>query len=273
MNQDLLPFDLLASGFAHCRSVVATHGGLAASLLLAGLLGSLTHCVGMCGPFVLAQTVERLNRLPAAQMREFHRLAGGALVPYHLGRATTYALLGAGAAALAEGAIEFAGLRWISGALLGSAALFFLVYAGRELRGLILPPKASAKAPAERPHLDGPLRGEPRHWWSRTKSRLIRPLFDRPVGWRGYVLGVALGFLPCGLLWGALAAAAASGDALTGAFCMLAFALGTVPSLVAVGLAGHVAGHRFRVAALRLAPLLMLVNAATLSYLAWRTIA
>ena len=108
----------------------------------------------------------------------------------------------------------------------------------------------------------------------RTPSlELVRPLFARPEGWRGYILGVALGFLPCGLLYGALAAAAASGRPLAGALAMLAFSLGTVPSLLAVGVAGHVASQRFRSAALHLMPALMLVNAAVLSYLAWRTIA
>ncbi len=77
-------------------------------------------------------------------------------------------------------------------------------------------------------------------------GRWARPLFARPVGFRGYALGLMLGFLPCGLLYGALAAAAASGDPLTGAFAMIAFALGTVPALLAVGLAGHVAGQRWQ---------------------------
>ena len=43
-----------------------------------------------------------------------------------------------------------------------------------------------------------------------------------PSGWRHYALGVALGFLPCGLLYGALAAAAAAGAAVSGAFAMIA---------------------------------------------------
>jgi sulfite exporter TauE/SafE len=101
----------------------------------------------------------------------------------------------------------------------------------------------------------------------------VRPLFARPIGWRGYALGLALGFLPCGLLYGALAAAAAAGDALAGGFGMLAFAVGTVPALLAVGLAGHVAGDRFRGTAVRVMPVVMLLNAAALSYFAWRTVA
>jgi sulfite exporter TauE/SafE len=54
---------------------------------------------------------------------------------------------------------------------------------------------------------------------------------------------------------------------------MAAFALGTVPALVATGLAGHVAGAHWRSATARAVPMLMLLNAAALVYLAWRTVA
>ena len=245
---------LLAHSLAACRATIETHGSLLASLFLAGLVGSATHCAGMCGPFVLAQTVARLEAVPAAGMREFHRLAGAALAPYHLGRATTYAGLGGLAAALTGGLVDATAWRWLSAALLGLAALFFLAYAARGL-GLAVPGVAG---------LDGG------GWWSRWIGPWAKPLFARPLGWRGYALGVVLGFLPCGLLYGAFAAAAASGEALSGALAMLAFSLGTVPALIAVGVAGHVAGSRFRGTARALAPVLMLINAAALSYLAWR---
>ncbi len=259
MDSDPLLLTLLGTGIAHCRAVAVGHAGLLASLFVAGLLGSATHCAGMCGPFVLAQAVARLEAMPAARMSEMRRLAGAALLPYHLGRATTYAALGAAAAALAAGTIATTGLRWLSPALLALAALFFLGYALAHLGWLRLRrPRSSAGGEAA---------------WSRSVGRIARPLFANPVGWRGYLLGVALGFLPCGLLYGALAAAAASGQPLAGAFAMLAFTVGTVPVLLAVAVAGHVAGQRFRAVALQLAPALMLVNAATLSYLAWRTIA
>lgn len=261
METDPLLLQLLGTGIAHCRAAVGEHQGLLASLLMAGLLGSITHCVGMCGPFVLAQTVSRLEDRPAANMQEWHRLAGAALVPYHLGRATTYIALGAAAAALAAGMIHVTGLRWLSAALLVLAASFFLGYALRQL-GRRWAIRLSPRIPGDT--------GD--SGWSHRIRRLVRPLFARPVGWRGYVLGVALGFLPCGLLYGALAAAAASGRPLAGALAMLAFTLGTVPSLVVVAFAGHVAGRQFRGAAVRLMPALMLINAVALSYLAWRTI-
>jgi hypothetical protein len=255
MSGDPILLSLLEGGLAHCRAVVAGDGDLLASLFLAGLIGSLAHCAGMCGPFVLAQTVARLDAIPAAEMREFHRLSGGALVPYHLGRATTYAGLGAAGAAFAGGLISATGLSWLSAALLAAAAVLFAGY-GLQRLGLRLPwPDARTESTA-----------------AQWLGRLAKPLFARPVGWRGYLLGVVLGFLPCGLLYGAVAAAAASGSALTGALAMVAFVLGTVPALVAIGIAGQAVGRQWRSTVVRAMPVLMLLNAAALSYFAWRTI-
>jgi len=63
-------------------------------------------------------------------------------------------------------------------------------------------------------------------------SRHLRPA-DRT--WKLFLLGMVWGWLPCGLVYGALAVAAASGGGARGAVFMLAFGLGTVPALVATG--------------------------------------
>ena len=118
MESDSLLFTLMESGLAHCKVTVEESGGLLASLFLAGLVGSASHCVGMCGPFVLSQTVARLEAVPAADMREWRRLTGAALVPYHLGRATTYGLLGVAAAYVASGVVDITGLGHLSAALM-----------------------------------------------------------------------------------------------------------------------------------------------------------
>ncbi|MGB0670196.1 MAG: sulfite exporter TauE/SafE family protein [Rhodospirillales bacterium] len=255
MDQETFLITALAQGLAHCTVTVTDNGGLIGSLFVAGLVGSASHCIGMCGPFVLTQCLARLEAKPASEMREFDRLAGAALVPYHLGRMTTYALLGALAGAFAGLLIQAPELKWVSAGLLLAAAAFFLGYALKRMGRLKA--RASAK--------EGPV--------SRLLGRIAGPLFARPLGWRGYGLGIVLGFLPCGLLWGALAAAAASGEALAGAFAMMAFTLGTVPALGLVALAGHLAGARWKDLFGRLAPPLLMLNAGVLSYLAWRTLA
>ena len=86
-------------------------------------------------------------------------------------------------------------------------------------------------------------------------------------------MGVALGFLPCGLLYAALASSAASGSAILGGLGMLAFGLGTVPALVVVGLSGHLLARRWRSGMTLGAPAVMLVNATVLLVLAIRGLA
>ncbi len=103
-------------------------------------------------------------------------------------------------------------------------------------------------------------------------ARRLRPGFALPLSRRvrGYPLGVALGFLPCGILYAALAAAAATGSPLFGALAMACFGLGTVPALVAVGVFGAAAGHRFRRGLATLTPAVLLFNAGLLTVLGVR---
>ena len=93
-----------------------------------------------------------------------------------------------------------------------------------------------------------------------------------PRGWRGYALGVALGFLPCGLLYGALAAAAGAGGPARGALAMAAFTLGTAPALIGVGWVGAFFARRFLPALRAIAAPVMVLNAAVLLVLAWRAL-
>ncbi|MBC7953506.1 MAG: sulfite exporter TauE/SafE family protein [Rhodospirillaceae bacterium] len=242
----------LSAGLSVCRVTVAENGGVLSSLFVTGVIGSLSHCTGMCGPFVLSQVAARLEQIPVSRMTEWHRLSGAALLPYHLGRATTYAGLGA-LGALAAGALaDWGGFRFLAAALLSLAALFLL--------GMAVPRLKAALSGAE----SGP------SWWSGTVGAWAKPLFASPTGFKGWALGVALGFIPCGLLYAALAAAAATGDPLAGAFAMLAFTAGTAPALVAVGAIGHFAISRWRAPLVRWAPLLLVANAGMLGFMAWQ---
>jgi len=261
MESELLLMTMLQAGLAHCTVVVENNGGLLASLFMAGLVGSATHCVTMCAPFVLSQVTTRLEQIPLKEMSEFKRLSGAALIPYHLGRMTTYIILGFFVGLLAQGTIQFSGMKWVSAVLLMLAALFFLGYAFKKL-GLVFPDLPLLGSQKKRDGTAGAKLGQ-----------ILKPFFARPTGVNGYLLGVGLGFLPCGLLYGALAGAGATGDFVAGAFGMAAFALGTVPSLMAVGFAGHLAGQKWHKVVTDLAPMLLIINAGVLAYLAWTLVA
>jgi len=263
MDLQNILFDILVTGADMCRVAIDGNGSLLASLFLAGLVGSLTHCIGMCGPFVLAQAGARLEAIPAEKMSEFSRLSGTALLPYHLGRTTTYMALGALGASLVGGAAKISGFQSFSALLLAFAALFFLGYGLKRIAVLF---------PATFGWLSIGAKGDGggETAWSKFVSSFAGPLFARPIGLKGYALGVLLGFIPCGLLYGALAASAAAESALGGAFVMASFAAGTVPSLLVMGLLGNLAVRKWRDGASWIAPGLMIVNAGVLGFMAWR---
>ncbi|RAU20644.1 sulfite exporter TauE/SafE family protein [Paramagnetospirillum kuznetsovii] len=243
---------LLHAGVSVCRVSVDGREGLIGGLFLTGLVGSLTHCSGMCGPFVLSQVAARMEAIPLERMTEMRRLAGAALLPYHLGRATTYGALGAVGASFAGILGGAASFRWLAAGLLALAAALLAAMAVPALKGLA----GTGDSP-----------------WSGSIGRWARPLFARPFGPRGWVLGMALGFIPCGLLYAALAAAAAAGNPIAGAAGMVAFAAGTAPMLVGIGAVGHAAILRWRAPLLRLAPVLLVLNAAVLAFMAWQLLA
>ena len=258
---DFVDLDTLA---ALCRPAfsgdAAGWGGLATlmgALALAGLAGGLMHCAPMCGIFVLAQVDARLARVPVAAMSETSRLRAGLLPGYHLGRIATYAGLGAVAGlvgqGLGDGLAMVGRLRDWAAVPLGLAGLVLLASAAARLGlfGRLHVRPQPAITGGQRPPAAGGIAG----FAARILTR-VRPWLAGG-GCRGVGTGLVLGFLPCGLVYAALAAALASGRPLAGALAMIAFGLGTVPALSAVGLGGQAVLRRRPALARRAAPALL----------------
>ena len=233
-----------------CVSGTAIHGGLLVGLFVAGAAGSVVHCGPMCGVFVLGQIADRMARLSAGQMCERHRLTSAVLLPYHLGRLTTYTGLGALAAGSAAGLGRVTWFGRVSAGLLVVAAALFLAHAIGRIVPLSIGPGRAPRA------------------WGRLIGSIARRI-PRGSVFGEYLFGMALGFLPCGFLYAALAAAAGSAQPAQGAAAMLTFGLGTAPALMAVGFAGQAAGRRWNRFAMAAAPPLMAANALLLLALAW----
>jgi len=240
------------------------------ALLLAGLAGSVVHCTAMCGPFVLGQVADGLARMPAAQMCQGARLRGALLLPYHVGRLATYTALGIAAGWLGGAHLP----RVVPGLLLALAAAGFLVLAMRRLQpGLAVPGFGMAR----------PATGGTAGWGNGLAALASRFTSNRFISNRmasggrlhgrsqGLALGLALGLLPCGMVYAALAASA-SGGAVIGGLGMLAFGLGTVPALVAVGLLGHALARRWQATVNRAAPWVLAANGLLLVALAWQAL-
>lgn len=182
-----------------------------------GLVSSL-HCMQMCGPIVLSYSVA-LDQLKSPATRPSGTLLFGHLA-YNAGRILTYAALGA-AAGLAGKTVGLIGrLAGVSSALAIIGGVLMLI-AGLVMFGAL--PAAQA------------LGGN----FFRITSGFLRPLSklisSASVGKR-FLLGLALGLLPCGLIYAALLRALATGSALWGAVTMAAFGAGTCGALLAVGI-------------------------------------
>lgn len=261
----------------HDPAALSAAGGLTPLVMamgVAGLATGATHCAGMCAPFVLAQGAARAGASDGGMVA---RLSGAALAPYHLGRMTGYAALGAlagGAGGLLSG-----GAHWMLAVPLLMAALVMLregcARLGLQSPVLNPPPltrEGQIRAPISREAGEGARAKRGRNGVAQPArlSRLTTSLLMSPTGWRGVTLGLMLSLLPCGAIYAALAGAAASGSALGGALCMAAFAAGTVPALVGVGILGRIFARRFGPALRPAAAALFLLNAAVLGLMAAR---
>jgi hypothetical protein len=86
----------------------------------------------------------------------------------------------------------------------------------------------------------------------RTLRRLGARLAPANTSVRAVAVGLAWGWIPCGLVYGVLATALVSGSALRGALVMAAFGLGTLPNLLAAGFAAGSLGRFLRAPRVRL---------------------
>jgi hypothetical protein len=183
------------------------------------LLGS-THCVVMCGGIATALGATRMGTTSIAGSR------AGALLLYQFGRISGYAIAGslAGAFGVAAG-LGFRLSRWSEILRLATAVVVVLM------------------------GLDIALGNGTRARWLRAPERVgallwrrIAPLASRSLpaagAARALLLGLLWGWLPCGLVYSALLAAALAGSAAGGGALMIAFGLGTLPAMLGFSYAG-----------------------------------
>ncbi len=195
---------------------------LAAFLL--GLLGSF-HCLGMCGPLILA--------FPPAKQNTFRQL--GKNLIYNTGRIATYVVLGLLFGFLGK-SLHVAGLQsWVS--VLCGVLMLLIV-----LLPLLLGRKGNSFFAA--------------FGMNRFVS-VMQQLLKSKSPWAFFLIGLFNGLLPCGLVYVALAASLATGNTVSAVLFMLFFGLGTIPMLFAVVFAGNFLKLRFRNAIQKIIPFLI----------------
>jgi len=178
-----------------------------------GFLGG-THCVGMCGGIVsaLSLSIDQPAKTPLSY-----------LLAYNLGRIFSYVVAGAIAGGLGALLATGASLHSAQVVLSILAAIFML------LMGLYVAGWYSVLSQVEK--AGGVI-------W-----RQIEPLGRRflPVKrtYHALWLGMVWGWLPCGLVYSVLIWSLSAGNATQGMWLMLGFGLGTLPNLLAMGVAAQ----------------------------------
>ena len=202
------------------------------SVFLLGLLGG-AHCAGMCGPIVGAVVMAgRRNAEPAGKARTIEIVPAAPepsagrqptdwprLLAYNIGRVLSYVIAGALAGAVGSAAWfarHVAPVQQVALALAGVA----LIAMGLYLLGVLRPL--------------GALESAGRPLWRRVAPLASRLLAGRNP-WQAVGAGLVWGLIPCGMVYGMLVAALASGSAADGALLAAAFGAGTLPNLLAIG--------------------------------------
>ncbi|MGB2759543.1 sulfite exporter TauE/SafE family protein [Maribacter stanieri] len=171
------------------------------SALILGFMGSL-HCVGMCGPIAFMLPVDRTNNY-----KKF-----GQIFIYHFGRLLAYGIIGLIFGLLGKGLSIFGLQQKLSIAI---GALMILV--------VLIPYKTFNKYNLSKPIYK---------IISKVKNQLGKELKKKSPD-TFLTIGFLNGFLPCGLVYMALFASIAMGDALQGSLYMVLFGVGTLPLMTA----------------------------------------
>lgn len=183
-----------------------------------GLASSL-HCLGMCGPIVMAHS----SRLNAAESPASAQVATLSHLLYNLGRITTYSFIG-GACGLIGSSFNLSLVAMGIGAshqIVGAISGLLIIAFGLMQLGLLRRSKVLSE----------------NFFFSNS-------LFQQAVGRfmsaeslaAKYVMGVLLGFLPCILTYSMFVTAISSGGFLNGFLALLAFGFGTIPTLFFTGI-------------------------------------
>lgn len=186
---------------------------------LLGFLGSFGHCFGMCGPLAVAFSLSHQQETQNWQQQvKFHTLL-------NLGRLLSYTLVGAAIGALGSALVEGGQLAGVGSDLRRWIAIItgiMLIWFGLgQVRPDLIP-----HIPLLHPLLKGNLH-------NRLSAGMVK-LSLHTKWWTPALLGMTWGLMPCGFLYAAQIKAAATGNLWQGAITMLAFGLGTLPTMLGV---------------------------------------
>ena len=184
--------------FSHCMGMISGDAPLLMSVVLAGLIGGVTHCSVMCSPWVVSSMLAQEGAPRASRLGYLHT-----------GRITTYMLLGAGAV-LATG--------WLFGEGIRNYSQYILLFAGL---GFVL----SAVLPQKTHNCCAKETGRLAKWEHRLSPKAGL-----------WLRGMMMGTMPCGMTLSVLLVVATLQHPIEAMLVMAAFGLANTPMLQLSGI-------------------------------------
>lgn len=176
-----------------------------------GLVGSI-HCIGMCGPLVMA--------LPMSHQTNFQQWQS--IFLYHAGKISSYTVLGI-LLGLFGSQLPIFGIQENLSIVLGGILLIYVAYI------FVLKPS----------RIIGVLKFNKLYTLIIKKMGRLFKSKNRVVF---YWIGLLNGLLPCGMIYVALTSALATQNILQGGLIMAFFGLGTMPALIMMAMGGRYVG-------------------------------
>lgn len=195
-----------------------------------GFLGSF-HCVGMCGPIVLALPSGSRSKNGYIMSRVF----------YNLGRIITYSIFGLVGGIIGK-QIVLTGYQNTLSIAVGVTILLVVLRPMRLLRKIPFFRKTD--------------------FISSRLKKIWGPLLRSGSNLSLLGIGILNGFLPCGFVYLALAGAISTGGVVSGIIYMAMFGLGTAPILLALSITGKIVSLNLRRVINRLLPVGAIILAA-----------
>lgn len=190
------------------------------SMFLFGVSSSFTHCIGMCGAIAISQASMRMmidNMKPSA----LRKIACCAAWEYYLGKAITYCFL---TFLVMQIHYVLKENKVIKFTLIALVILYFILSIIRVIYDTInTQSKPFKKLHSFERHLN-------------SKNVFIR-----------LMIGVLLGFIPCGIVYAAITTIVSStNDLLVAVMAILVFGIGTFPGLFLLSYSGSLFIYRFK---------------------------
>jgi hypothetical protein len=190
------------------------------SIILTGVLGSFTHCIGMCGPIAMMQSSMRLMNVKSNQMQQYKKVHASLALPYYFGKATTYVFY-------------YLLLEMLTYSFKTSQYYNFFISALMILSGCAFAWLAISKNFS---FFTSSLSSNKKS----SIERLISRLKLKPFGLSGFIMGFILGLVPCGFVYAVVLAVASYVESIAlGALTVFIFGLSTVPGLFLVSYFGN----------------------------------